>query len=103
MKTLIVLFNLKNDISMADYEKFAQAIDIPTVKSLKSIDDFKLYKSEALLGSEMKPPYAYFEVIDINDMTIFGEEVSTETMQKVAAQFQAFADNPMFILTEKIG
>ena len=34
-------------------------------------------------------------------MAVFGEEVATETMQRVAAEFQAWAD-PIFITTRDI-
>lgn len=102
MKTLIVLFNLKPGTDASAYEKWAKSTDIPTVKSLKSIDDFKLYKSEVLFGSDEKPPYQYFEIIEINNLDTFGPEVSTDAMKKVAGEFQSFAENPMFILTNKI-
>lgn len=102
MSTLIVFFNLKSGVSVADYENWAKTTDIPTVKGLKSINDFQLYRSQSVFGSDAKPPYAYFEIIHINDMAKFGEEVGSDTMQKVAGEFQQFADNPMFILTESV-
>jgi len=42
------------------------------------------------------------EIIDVNDMGAFGDDISTPVMQKVAAEFQQFADNPCFILTEDL-
>ena len=35
-------------------------------------------------------------------MDVFGKETSTDTMAAVAGQFQALADNPLFILTKNI-
>ncbi|MCU0391376.1 MAG: hypothetical protein MUE81_09685 [Thermoflexibacter sp.] len=101
MATLIVLFNLKTDISASDYENWAQTTDVPTVKGLKSIQDFKVYRSLSILGSDAKPPYQYFEIIEVADMEIFGQEVGSPTVQKVAGEFQKFADNPIFIFTEQ--
>ncbi len=103
MKTLIVLFNLKAGISATEYEKWANAVDIPTVKGLKSITDFKLYKSLLLFGSDAPPPYQYFEIIDIHNLDTFGAEVGTDTMKRVAGEFQQFADGPLFVLTERCG
>jgi REDY-like protein HapK len=103
MKTLIVLFNLKAGISATDYETWANAVDIPTVKGLQSIADFKLYKSQMLFGSDAPPPYQYFEIIDIQDLDVFGAEVGTEIMKRVAGEFQQFADGPLFVLTERCG
>jgi len=100
---IVALFNLKPGISVADYENWARATDLPNVNGLKSVDTFAVFRSAGLLGSEAKPPYQYIEIIDVNDMDMFGADVSTEAMQAVAGQFQAMADDLVFILTDKIG
>ncbi|HMO41259.1 MAG TPA: hypothetical protein PKC76_02180 [Saprospiraceae bacterium] len=100
MPTLIVLFNLKKDASPADYEQWAQTTDVPTVKGLKSVDDFKVFRMGNILGTEMASPYQYCEIIEVNDMNGLFTDISTEAMQHVAAEFQAFADNPVFIVAE---
>ena len=100
---IVALFNLKPGVSVADYEAWAKGTDIPTVNGLTSVDEFAVFKSVGLLGSEDTPPYAYIEIIDVNEMDRFGGEVSTETMQKVAAEFQAMAADLVFILTDKLG
>lgn len=100
---IVALFNLKSGVGIADYEAWAKATDIPTVNGLTSVDSFEVFKSVGLLGTEDKPPYEYVEIIDVNDMDGFGGEVSTETMQKIAGEFQAMADDLVFILTEKLG
>lgn len=99
---IIALFNLKPGISAADYEAWAKAKDIPTVNGLKSVDEFAVFKSTGLLGAEAKPPYAYIEIIDVNDMGQFGADVSTQTMQAIAGEFQAMTDDLAFILTDKL-
>lgn len=101
MASIVVLFNLKDDASKEAYEKWAQTTDVPTVKGLGSIDDFKVYRMTGVMGSEEPSPYQYCEVIEVNDMEKFGAEVSTETMQKVAAEFQEFADGPLFLMSEQ--
>ncbi len=42
------------------------------------------------------------EIIDINDLDTFGADVSTTTMQRVAGEFQQFADQPVFMLTDNV-
>ena len=103
MAKLIVLFNLQKGARKRDYEKWAKTTDLPTVKKLDSIDDFKLYKMKSMLGSDAKPPYQYCEIIEVNDMEKFGADISTRKMTKIAKEFQAFADNPLFILSDQIG
>ncbi len=102
MTIVVVLFNLKAGVSVADYEAWATSTDLPIVRALKSIGGFDVYRSNGLLGSTDKPPYAYTEIIQVKDMEQFGKDVATETMQKVAAAFQTFADNPTFILSQSI-
>jgi REDY-like protein HapK len=102
MTTLVVLFNLKSGVTAGDYEAWAKSTDLPIVRGLKSIDGFTVYRSAALLGSDAPPPYAYSEIIHVNDMDQFGTDVGAENMQKVAAEFQTFADNPLFILSHSI-
>ena len=100
---IVALFNLKPGVSVADYEAWAKGTDIPTVSGLTSVDEFAVFKSVGLLGNEDAPPYAYIEIIDVNDMDGFGGEVSTETMQRIAGEFQAMTADLVFILTEKLG
>jgi len=100
---IIVLFNLKPEVSAADYEAWAKATDLPTVNGLKSVDSFEVFRSTGLLGSDNKPPYAYIEMIDVNDMAQFGTDISTDIMQEIAAKFQSMTDDLTFIQTSKLG
>lgn len=99
---IIVLFNLKPGVDAATYEAWAKATDIPGVRGLPSVTDFQVYRATGVLGGEGQSPYAYLEVIDITDMAQFGADASNEAVQKVVAQFQQFADNPTFVLTEAL-
>jgi len=62
---ILALFNLKSGVSVEDYETWAKSVDIPTVNGLGSIEKFEVFKTTGLLFSEDRPPYAYFETIDI--------------------------------------
>lgn len=97
MTTLIVLFNLKNPAAAADYERWAREVDLPTASSLPSVERFEVLKAAGLLGGGVSP-YQYVEIIGVKDMAQLGVDVASAAMQKVAAQFQAFADQPKFII-----
>ena len=101
MTTLIVLFNLKDATQRAAYEKWAREVDLPTAGALPSVDKFEVLKASGLLTGGPSP-YEYIEILRINDMAQLGADVGTPTMQQVSAQFQAFADNPVFILTQPL-
>ena len=90
MAALVVLFNLKDNKAREAYEQWAQTTDVPTVKNLESVADFRVYRLQGLMGNEDTPPYQYCEVIDVNDMAKLGEEIAGEVMQRVAAEFQTF-------------
>jgi hypothetical protein len=102
MTSIVVLFNLKKDVTIKDYEKWAITTDLPTAGALPSIDKFEVLKAEGLLMSEENSPYQYIEILNINNMEQFGKDVSTQTMKQVADEFQSFADNPLFIMTSAI-
>ena len=102
-KTLIVLFNLKEGIEESDYQKWALEVDIPIAGSLKSVNDFKLYKTEGIFGSDQTPPFKYIEVIDINNFDSFPSDIAAEPrMNEVASKFQSLAESPIFLVTDKI-
>lgn len=100
---ILALFNLKSGVSIEDYENWAKTVDLPTVNGLGSIEKFEVFKSTGLLGSEDKPPYAYFETIDVADMDAFGTDVATEAMQKIAGEFQAMTEDLVFIMSDRLG
>ena len=100
--TLIVLFNLKQGKSPEDYERWAVTTDLKTVRGLGSVSDFRLYKADGVLGSDDAPPYQYAELIAVDDMDAFGADIGSETMKRVAGEFQAFADAPVFMLTHDV-
>ncbi len=99
---IIVIFNLKEGVSAADYEAWARKDDIPGVNRLGSVEKFTVHKATGLFGSDDAAPYQYIEILDINGMDPFVADISTEEFQAMAAPFQDFADNPQFILTEDI-
>ncbi len=100
---IIVLFNLKPGVSVADYEDWAKTRDIPGVNALDSVDGFTIHKATGVFGDDSaKLPYDYFEIIDINEMDGFVVDISTDEFQAAAAPFQDYADNPQFILTEDL-
>ncbi|MEM7445840.1 MAG: REDY-like protein HapK [Pseudomonadota bacterium] len=99
MTRIVALFNLKSDADRDAYEAWARSTDLPTVRALPSVDGFSVHPTLSLLGSDDPPPYQYVEIIDVADMERFGQDIASETMQRVAGEFQAFADNPIFMLT----
>lgn len=98
---IVVLLNLKEGKDPADYEAWARSVDLKTVNRLGSVERFSVFRTTGLLGSAEPPPYQYIEVLDVIDMDAFGQDVATVEMQRIAGEFQAWAD-PIFITTHDI-
>ncbi|MBP2551452.1 hypothetical protein J2858_004394 [Neorhizobium galegae] len=99
---VIVLFNLRPGVTVADYETWAKTTDLPVVNALPSIESFRVFQATGVMGSGEAPPYQYIEVVDIADEAQFGADVATDTMKRIAAEFQALADNPIFVTTTEL-
>jgi hypothetical protein len=102
MPTLVVLFNLKSSVSVADYEDWARNTDLPIVNGLNSVQQFQVLRSASVLGSDQPAPYQYVETLVVPDLPALFGDISSPVMQKVAAQFQEFADQPIFIVCNDI-
>jgi len=100
---IIVLFNLKPGVTATDYEDWARSRDIPGVRSLPSVDDFTVLRTIGVLGGTAKAPFDYVEIIEVADMDGFGTDIATDASQAVAAEFEGFADAPVFMVTEELG
>ncbi len=99
---IVVLFNLQAGASAADYERWVNDSDIPGVRGLPSVTDYRVHKTTGLLGSDAPAPFQYVEVIDIGDMAQFGVDAAGPVVQKLSGELASFADNPCFILTEDL-
>jgi hypothetical protein len=101
MTTIVVLFNLKPGVSVAEYEDWARRVDLPNVNGLPSVRSFRVLRSAGLL-SGAAAPYQYVELIEVAALEGFRAEVKSERMQAVAREFRTYADAPLFIATESI-
>ncbi|MCS6948187.1 MAG: hypothetical protein NZM12_11275 [Steroidobacteraceae bacterium] len=101
MTTVVVLFNLKPGVSVADYERFAREIDTPEVNRLPSVSSFEVLKARGLMNGGAAP-YQYIEILRLRSLEQLAQDVQSPVMQKVVAQFQSMADNPLFILTDPL-
>ena len=101
MTTVIVLFNLRPGVAVADYEKFARDWDLPEVNRLPSVLGFEILKCQGLMGGGASP-YQYIEILRLRSIEQLGQDAQSATMQKVVSTFQSLADNPQFIVTQTL-
>lgn len=99
---IIVLFNLRSGADSDAYEQWARATDIPGVRAMGSVRSFRVFKTAGLLGGDDPAPFEYVEHIEIGGIDDFMADVSTPQAQRIAAEFQAFADGPVFMLADEV-
>ena len=97
MDCVIVLFNLKEGADPGEYQAWARSRDLVEVNLLPSVDRFRVLRSVGLLGGTDAPPYEYVEVIDLNSMEKFGEDLQSAVVGELASEFGQFAADPVFI------
>jgi len=98
---VVVLFNLKAGVSVADYEAWARARDLPAVNALPSVESFRVLRSKGLMNGSAAP-YQYVELIELRSLDGLRADTQSELMKGVAREFREFADAPQFIVTESL-
>lgn len=102
MPALIVMFNLKDGVTEEDYEAWAKSADLPTVRGHEGVDGFDLYRANNMFRSDDAAPYRYIEVIEINDLDQFNQDVASDIQKPISAKFGEIADSPVAMLCDKI-
>ncbi|MCY4166415.1 MAG: REDY-like protein HapK [Gammaproteobacteria bacterium] len=97
MDCVVVLFNLKEGADQAEYQDWARRRDLVEVNRLPSVERFRVLRSVGLLGGAGEPPFQYVEVIDLNSMERFGEDIQSAVVAELAKEFRQFASDPVFI------
>ncbi|HWN68862.1 MAG TPA: hypothetical protein VNM90_14590 [Haliangium sp.] len=99
--TIIVLFNLKPGISIAEYEKFAREHDIPAVNGLPSVVGYEILKAQAVQGGGASP-YQYIEIVRVTDMKQFEENMKSPVIQELFDTFLTMVESPQSIVCQDL-
>lgn len=103
MSTIVVLFNLKPGVSVAQYEAWARSTDLPIVSGLPSVERFEVLRAKGLLSGSPDVPYRYVEILRVSAVDALRADIAaTPAMAEVARQFREFADAPLFVVTESL-
>lgn len=91
MPTIIVLVDLKEGVSLEDYERWVRESYAPAVKALPSVEDWRNHRVRGLLGSGDPPPHRYVVTLEVSDMEGLGRDVAGEEMQRLLAELHEYA------------
>ena len=93
MTTMIVLIELKEGVSQEDYERWTLESYAPAARSLPSVQEWRNYRVDGVLGSEdTVPPYRYVVTVEIDDLEQLGRDMSSEEMQRLLSELHRFAE-----------
>jgi REDY-like protein HapK len=103
MSYLLLRYNLKDGVSPEDFETWVRDTDQPTMRSLHRVKSFETWKATGLLMGDGAPSQSYFEIFEIDDLAGFtSDDMPGDTVQSIMGQFMGFADNPEFVIAEKL-
>ncbi len=89
---MIVLINLKEGVSPEAYERWILESYAPVVRSLPSVEDWRDYKVNGLLGSEAAAPCRYVVTVKLNDPGQLERDMGSEEMQRLFSELNLLAD-----------
>jgi hypothetical protein len=89
---MIALVNLREGVSPEDYERWILESYAPAVKDLPSVDDWRDYRANGLLGSDATPPYRYVVTLEVSDLEQLGRDMQGEEMQRLFSELYEFAE-----------
>jgi REDY-like protein HapK len=103
MSYLLIRYNLKEGVNPEDFEGWVRDTDHPTMRSLTRVKHFDTFRATGLLMGEGAPSQSYFELFEIDDLAAFAaDDMPGDTVQTIMGQFMGFADNPEFVIAEKL-
>ncbi len=92
MTTMIVLVSLREGVNAEDYERWILESYAPAVRELPSVQDWRDYRVNGLLGSDAAPPYRYVVTLEVGDLEQLGRDMTSEEMQKLFPELHRFAE-----------
>lgn len=103
MPRLLVLFNLADGTTPAEYESWARDEDTPAMLCLASIRSKTIFRAAGLWGSDETAPYQYAEMLDVEDLGRMQAEIGTAPgAADLVRRFNAMTRDLSFIVIEPI-
>jgi hypothetical protein len=91
MPTMIVLVNLKDDVTPEEYERWLDERYVPAVLGLPSVDEWRGYRVGGLAGASGEPPYRYIVAVEINELEQLGKDIESEQVQTLLGELGRYA------------
>lgn len=103
MKQIIILYNLKPDVTPTQFEDWVRTIDQPNMRGLSRVSRFRTFRTDAHLMDDAKPSVQYVEIFDITDLDGFtGQDMPGDVVQMVMGAFMGLTENPEFMICSEV-
>lgn len=103
MKQIIILYNLKPDVTPEKFEEWVRSVDQPNMRGLARVSRFRTFRTESHLMGEGKPSIQYVEVFDITDLEGFtGQDMPSDIVQMVLGAFMGLVESPELIIASEV-
>src|SRR5215212_8604442 len=100
MPTMVVLVNLKDDVSPEEYERWLDERYVPAVLELPSVDEWRGHRVGGLAETDGVPPYQYIVTVEINDAEQLGKDMESERVRRLLGELGRYA-NVTQLMTER--
>lgn len=92
MPTMIVLVNLKENVTPEEYEIWLDERYVPAVLDLPSVDAWRGYRVDGLAAAGGEPPYEYIVSVEVNDLEQLGRDIQSEQIQTLLGELGRYAE-----------
>jgi REDY-like protein HapK len=92
MPTMIVLVNLKENVTPEEYERWLEERYVPAVLGLPSVDEWYGYRAGGLAEAGGEPPYEYVVSVRINDLEQLGKDMEGEQVRALLVELGEHAE-----------
>jgi len=89
---MVVLVNLKEDVTPEAYERWLDERYVPAVLGLPSVDEWRGHRVGGLAGADGEPPYQYIVAVEINDLEQLGRDMEGEQVQTLLGELRRYAE-----------
>jgi hypothetical protein len=89
---MIVLVNLKEDVTPQEYERWLEERYVPAILDLASVEEWYGYRVGGIPEAGGEPPYDYVVSVGINDLEQLGEDMESEQVQRLLGELGQYAE-----------
>jgi len=100
---ILILYKLKPGITPKDFEHWLRTRSAPTLRKIRRLKDFTVYRIEKRVMDSGEPSIGYAELFDIPDIEGFvREDIPGPVLRKDMEEFLGFAEKPEYLLATSL-